>query len=243
MIVAKINYLGEIEHVNDLFKTVSGYGDELIGTNMGDINVYDTEVIGGPHRRWGEILTTLISEKEWDGVLTFRTKNGKLFYVQTTISPIESSEGEVIEFLAIMQDITELENSRINELADSVDKALDIKLDQVVGYVPLPAVVLNKDSVVCEYNDAFKALFDMFEDEAYLESLEKHELVFDSLMLKKEGMLSFGGNIDWKMELTEFGDEEDSRLVLKLSGEEKEFGIAARNIDKENGTYLVTLSV
>jgi len=55
---------------------------------------------------------TILSGDQWNANLINQRKNGELYYVDQTISPIENDEGEVTHFVTIESDVT---NRRLRE--------------------------------------------------------------------------------------------------------------------------------
>lgn len=104
-IVSKTDTKGVITYANDLFCKLSGYTlNELIGQphNM----VRDPSM---PQSAFKEMWKTIKSKKTWKGIIKNRKKNGDVYYVQSTIKPILDANGDILEYIAIRVDITELE--------------------------------------------------------------------------------------------------------------------------------------
>lgn len=103
-IISKSDLKGRITYVNDNFCQASGYTE--------------AEVIGQPHsllrnpeekKETFEILwLTIQSGKIWRGFLKNRKKDGGFYDVDIAIMPIFNLEKELVEFLAIRHEITEL---------------------------------------------------------------------------------------------------------------------------------------
>eukprot|EP00767_Chilomastix_cuspidata_P006168 gnl/Chilomastix_cuspidata/6489.p1 GENE.gnl/Chilomastix_cuspidata/6489~~gnl/Chilomastix_cuspidata/6489.p1 ORF type:complete len:614 (-),score=51.52 gnl/Chilomastix_cuspidata/6489:358-2175(-) len=108
-IVSKTNKNGFITYVNQPFIDISGYSkEELIGSSHNIIRHPDNskEIFV---KMWDTILT---KKEVWQGVLKNLAKNGKSYYVRSTIKPILDVDGNIIEFIAIRQDITPQEKTR-----------------------------------------------------------------------------------------------------------------------------------
>ena len=54
------------------------------------------------------LLKTISSKKTWHGVLRNRRKDGEYYYVNITIMPILDEDNEIIEYIAIRHEITDL---------------------------------------------------------------------------------------------------------------------------------------
>ncbi|WP_237922211.1 EAL domain-containing protein [Aliarcobacter butzleri] len=94
---------GNITYVNDKFCEVSLYAYE--------------EVIGKPHsivrgeeddEIFQQLWETIKNKKVWYGVLKNRKKNGEFYWVNINIRPILNEKNEIIEYIAIRHEITDL---------------------------------------------------------------------------------------------------------------------------------------
>ena len=100
-IVAITDKKGKIVYANDRFCEISGYSRfELIGQNHRLLK-------SGQHppefykSLWGSIL----SGRTWRGEICNKSKDGRLYYVDTTINPLRE-QGLITHFIAIRTDIT-----------------------------------------------------------------------------------------------------------------------------------------
>jgi PAS domain S-box-containing protein/diguanylate cyclase (GGDEF)-like protein len=102
-IVSKADLKGNITYVNDKFCEVTLYERE--------------EIINKPHsllkgenskETFKELWQTISNKKTWHGVLKNRRKDGEFYYVNITIKPILDEDNEIIEYVAIRHEITDL---------------------------------------------------------------------------------------------------------------------------------------
>ena len=94
---------GVIEYVNPQFTTATGYtAEEAIGQSPSVLKsgVHPVEFY---KKMWG----TICAGREWRGELCNRKKDGTLFWELTSISPIRNAHGDITNFLAIKEDVTE----------------------------------------------------------------------------------------------------------------------------------------
>jgi len=101
------NVTGDIEYVNPKFTEVSGYTfKEVLGQNPRVLNS------GKQDRAFYKEMWDIISRgNEWSGELINKHKNGSVFWEYATISPIKNDNGEIVNYLAIKEDISEKRKS------------------------------------------------------------------------------------------------------------------------------------
>lgn len=94
---------GNIEYVNPFTSITTGYSpDELIGENPRILKSGFTNP-----KVYDELWDTITKGHVWKGILNNRRKNGSLYWESTTITPIMNEVGNIINFIAIKEDITE----------------------------------------------------------------------------------------------------------------------------------------
>lgn len=114
VIVSKTNTKGIITYVNDMFCSISGYTrDELIGQSHNIVRdpSMDSSI-------FKEIWKTIESKRIWHGIIHNRAKNGNRYTVKTTIAPILDDKGNIVEYIALREDVTDLEQAK-NEAKQS----------------------------------------------------------------------------------------------------------------------------
>jgi two-component system CheB/CheR fusion protein len=101
-IVSITDALGTIRHVNDGFCALSGYArEELVGA---DHRIVASGAPSGAFTR--ELWAAIGSGRVWHGEVQNRTKDGALYWVDTTVVPLLDGRGEPYEYLAIQHDIS-----------------------------------------------------------------------------------------------------------------------------------------
>ncbi len=123
---------GNIEYVNKKFCDITGYAkEEVIGKNP-RILKSDTSSIESAKELWD----TILAGKEWKGEFHNKKKNGELYWELASISGVKNQDGEIINFLAIKEDITErklfeetLQNERalFRTIIDLIPNAVYVK--------------------------------------------------------------------------------------------------------------------
>jgi len=104
-IISKTDLSGKITYVNDNFCKISGYTkDELLGKNHRIIRHPDSkaEIFQEMWHRVKEL------KKPWSGILRNMGKGGRSYYVKSTITPIVDTKGDIVEFIALRQNISSI---------------------------------------------------------------------------------------------------------------------------------------
>ena len=97
------NREGVIEWANAAFTTLTGYSvAEVIGNKLSILK-------SGKQDRafYQNLWTTILAGKVWHDVIINRRKDGSLYTVESTITPMKDSQGEITHFISVKQDITE----------------------------------------------------------------------------------------------------------------------------------------
>ena len=106
---------GTILYVNPAFEQITGYDlTGIIGENFSILKSDQHD-----DRFYAEIWNNINQGKVWQGRILNRKRNGELFTEEMTISPIRDKFGQIINFVAITQDISEqLQLERENALLE-----------------------------------------------------------------------------------------------------------------------------
>jgi len=116
-LVSKTDPKGVITYANEQFIKLSGYKkEELIGKPHNIVRHMDMS-----KEDFADMWNTLKNKKVWKGIVKNRTKNGTYYIVDATIIPILNTKSEIVEYVAIRHDITELEKYK-----DILKEELDV---------------------------------------------------------------------------------------------------------------------
>lgn len=93
---------GNITWVNEAFTRLSGYpAEEVIGRSPRFLASGSQ-----PQALWEVFWETILSGRTWRGEVVNRTRDGRIYVVDQTVTPILDAAGEVSHFVAIHEDIT-----------------------------------------------------------------------------------------------------------------------------------------
>ncbi|MBE2280910.1 MAG: PAS domain S-box protein [Ignavibacteriaceae bacterium] len=112
---------GKIEYLNPMMCTTTGYShDELTGQNPRILK-------SGEHNQsvYKNLWATISSGKSWHGELLNKKKTGELYWEDCIISPIFNKNGEITNYVAVKEDITE-KKKWIQELIAAKERAEDM---------------------------------------------------------------------------------------------------------------------
>jgi PAS domain S-box-containing protein len=139
-IVSITDHRGVITHVNDRFCEISGYArDELIGQRHSLLK-------SGRHQAslYQDLWRTISRGQVWHGVICNRRKNGGVYWVQSTIVPVDGADGQIHEYVSVRTDITD-------RLLAQEHSSL---LSQVLNLTDQGVVILNLNGCVTYANKA-----------------------------------------------------------------------------------------
>lgn len=104
-----------IEYANATFTTITGYSlDEVVGKNPRILQSGDTSKVV-----YQDMWAHLTRGDTWRGELINRRKDGSKYVESVMISPVRQADGQITNYLAIKEDITQkkLAEERIEKLA------------------------------------------------------------------------------------------------------------------------------
>jgi PAS domain S-box-containing protein/diguanylate cyclase (GGDEF)-like protein len=155
-IVSKSDKRGKITYVNKNLCKLSGYSEfELLGNHHKILRHPNTS-----KDTYANMWKTIQSKNMWKGLIKNIKKNGSSFYTNITIVPLLDNNGDIDEYLAFREDITELIKSK-EELRNSfyTDTLTSIGnrfkfLDDIKNY-DIPSIALINIDGFSEINDFY----------------------------------------------------------------------------------------
>jgi PAS domain S-box-containing protein len=149
--------------VNHKFTEVTGYtAEEAIGQNPSILKSGDQSA--GFYK---ELWETISSGKEWMGELHNKKKNGELYWEYARISPILNESSEIINYLAVKENVTELKQAE-NNFRHSIDQS------------PLGIRIVNQKGETVYANQAFLNIYDFTSLVEYVNTPAKERYTHES---------------------------------------------------------------
>jgi len=117
MNVPFVNVNGRITDVNKKLEILSGYSrKELIGSMPNIFNSsYHTK------EEWKGLWGSIQKGEKWQGEIRNKSKNGSIYWVFVTITPIFNNSGKIEQYIAIQFDITEEKTAKTNLIREVIE--------------------------------------------------------------------------------------------------------------------------
>jgi nitrogen fixation negative regulator NifL len=139
---------GKILYVNSAFTRVTGYGAaEAFGNNESFLSHKTT-----PPEVYQSLWQRISHGETWNGRLINRRRDGSQYLADLSISPVVDAGGEVLNYLGMHRDITEIHRL---ECQVKNQKAL---IESVVDAAPVVIALLDVDDRVVLDNQEYKKL-------------------------------------------------------------------------------------
>jgi len=116
-IIAVTDIKGIITYANEKFTQISGYSfEELVGSNHRIVNS-DNQ----PKDYWREMYLTISKGEVWHDEVLNKAKDGHVYWVDTTIVPIKSTNKKVTGYIGIRTDITKQKKQQKKLIEAKID--------------------------------------------------------------------------------------------------------------------------
>jgi diguanylate cyclase len=142
---------GTIEYVNPKLAETSGYTvEELIGQNA---RIWQPRQI--PDEDYEKLWNAIKSGRDWKHEALNRRKDGSLYWITSTISPMTNPEGKIVNFIGVQEDITERRQSeaKIHEQK--------LQLDTAIGNMTQGLLMFDADENLLLWNNRFLEIFNI----------------------------------------------------------------------------------
>ncbi|WP_323591134.1 response regulator [Aliarcobacter butzleri] len=154
-IILRVNTNKIITYANEQFYKISGFTkEELIGTHYDSLKISDSNINTNIENMW----KTITSGKIWEGQISNIFKDNKTYHFLATIVPIVNLNGEILEYMGIRKDITdvielhkEIEETqreiiyKMGEIAESRSNETGNHVKRVAEYSKLLALLYGLD--------------------------------------------------------------------------------------------------
>ena len=214
------NPYGDIEYVNEKFCRLTGYKlKEVIGKNARFLN-------SGQQNKefYEELWNTILSGKVWQGEMLNKKKNGELYWVSSLISPLLNDNGDITNFIAIKEDITEQKKIRSALLIseERYNAIFNASLELVY--------IFDLEGQILEVNNQALNLFGYTLEES--KSINLYDL------LEPDDLITASNNIDYVVANGVNQGPQEYR-VRTHKGEELFIETSAVRLDKDGKPYAI----
>jgi len=167
---------GKIVYVNSAFCKKYGYQKEYL------IGKYIKIVKSGMHNDsfYKNLWETIVSGKTYNGIMTNKTKDGKLFTEQKTISQLKDKNGNVNFYVSVGNDITEV----LKKSDEYKELAYKDSLTQIANRLQFDTVIKRKLLFKKNGRDTFSIIIIDIDDFKYVNDTygyDKGDLVLKNL--------------------------------------------------------------
>lgn len=228
LIVSMTDPNGIITYANDNFCKISGYSrEELIGKSHNIVRHPDNN-----SEIFKELWATIQSKKIWQKTFKNKRKDGSFYFVSSTIIPILDKQNNIIEYMAIREDVTK--QVSFNEMLKISQERTSAILDNQESII----VISRKEEGVIEANFKFFQSFG-FKD---LNDFKENHRGICELFVEREGYLQPTYNDDWIKYLIE-NKNLNKALLFDHTGKLRIYSVQSVSlILDEQETFLSTFT-
>ena len=227
---------GNIEYVNEKFVQLTGYTrNEVIGKNPRFLKS-GKQTAGFYKKMWD----TIKSGEQWFGEFKNIKKNGDSYWESVTISPILNKPGEIINFIALKEDISKKKEIEKNLKKKNIEFE---KLNHKFEKLNKKLLKLNVD--LEEQSEKYKAIFENSPDIIIFTRLEDQITISGNETFTKRTGYTFDDVKDKSAsELNIWEDESEHIKLRNLFAEKKyvdNFEAVLRNKSGEKYHTLISI--
>ncbi len=211
---------GNIVYVNPWFTKMTGYEfDEVKGKNPRILKSGETS-----EEEYKKLWETITSGKVWRGEFHNVKKNGELYWESAIIAPVKDVSGKIVNYIGIMEDITELKKLQeqltraqrmeaIGTLTTGIAHDFNNILTAINGYVELIKLSIGED------NPIYPDILAIEESSNRASNLIKQLLAFSRRQVIEPKLVNVNEVIEGLCNLLSRMIGEDIKLKKNLSGE------------------------
>ena len=228
------DFNGDIEYVNPKFEELTGYSLEevkgenprILSSGLNHSNTYKT--------LWKEIK----SGNEWRGEFQNKKKTGELFWEFANISALKNNRGEITNFIAVKEDITERKRQeQIQQIILNISNAV-FSQNTLFEFIQF---IRQQLSTLIDTTNFFVALYD---EDNQMFSMPFHDDEFDSFDTFPKGKTISGWVVENGKPLLATAkdlDEMESRGEVELKGEPSKIwlGMPLKGKEKVIGVLVI----
>ncbi len=232
---------GVIEYVNPMFEKVTGYSQaEALGKKPSILKWDESST-----HIFVELWDTIKSGQVWQGTFTNKRKNGEKYYESAVIAPITNTDGEIISFVAIKEDITELllarkraEDANIakSRFIANISHEIRTPLNSIIGFSDVLKITGLNDKqrgYLATVRSNAETLLDIFNGIMDLADTESEEFSIDSHMVNVDVMAETVNRVHRRaaeVKKISFLNYIDPAIPKKLKGDSFRVGQVVSNL-------------
>ncbi len=186
-----------------------------------------------PKEAFKNLWETIQDGQVWRGIVKNKTKNGGHYWTDTVITPVKNKYGQIVEYLSIRRDITELieQKQQLLDIVnfDSLTKlASRTRLKEDLKTLKTPALALINIDNFAQINDFYGHNF----GDIVLQEFA-NRLIVITQRLSKNGMLYRQGGDEFVLLCDTTNKEEfiESISIILHELEDNSFNIDGENVD------------
>ena len=156
LFITRTNMFGVIVYANDKYTDLTGFStNEIIGETHRIFKHPDTA-----KEQMRDLWETIESKRVWHGTIVNKTKLGATFYSDTFVIPILDEHNEIIEYLDMRIDITEIKNylNIIQQKVNETTLELEAKQQQLITQSRAAALGEMFDNIAHQWRQPIGAI-------------------------------------------------------------------------------------
>jgi len=156
LIIARTDTSGNIIYINDKFCDITGYTpSEIIGHTHRLFKHPET-----PTEQMVQLWNTISAKRVWHGTVINLTKKGETFYTDTFVIPILNEQHEIVEYMDMRIDITEIKTylQIIQTKVDEATKAIQAQQQQLIAQSRAAALGEMFDNIAHQWRQPIGAI-------------------------------------------------------------------------------------